>query len=106
MNGATAKRVMVQVVGGDQGRQIAWGTNVTEQLEGRMDEIRSAIAAGAQAVAGSLDGLPSVDGWHLGEVSASFGLTLTAEAGVILSKASAEATFEITVTFQHDNEPS
>ena len=33
------------------------------------------------------------------EVAASFGITLTAEAGVILSKASAEATFEVTVTF-------
>ena len=35
----------------------------------------------------------------LGEVSAKFGITLTAEAGVIVSKASAGATFEISVKF-------
>ena len=32
-------------------------------------------------------------------MSASFGITLTAEAGVIVSKASAGATFEVSVTF-------
>jgi len=33
-------------------------------------------------------------------VSASFGITLAAEAGVLLSKASTEATFDVTITFQ------
>jgi hypothetical protein len=50
-------------------------------------------------VAKSLQSLAAPEGWRLGEVSASFGITLTAEAGVIVSKASAGATFEVSVTF-------
>ena len=53
----------------------------------------------AQTVARSLKSLASPEGWRLGEVSASFGITLTAEAGVIVSKASAGATLQVSVTF-------
>jgi hypothetical protein len=59
---------------------------------------------GAKAVADSLEGLPGTKGWRLGEVSASFGIPLTAEAGVILSKASAGATFEVTILYKRDQE--
>ena len=45
-------------------------------------------------MASSLTGLPVAETWQVKEVSASFGITLAAEAGVLLSKASAEATFE------------
>jgi len=102
MKNATEKPVMVQVAILDQDRQIGFGTNPVDQLETRLDDISTAIKAGTNAIAESLDGLPIVNGWHVGKLSASFGLTLAAEAGVILSKASAEATFEITVTFQCD----
>jgi hypothetical protein len=51
-------------------------------------------------VADSLPGLPSADGWRLGEVPGSFGISLPAEAGVILTKGSAGVTFEVTVTFE------
>ena len=50
-------------------------------------------------MAKSLQSLTAPEGWRLGEVSASFGITLTAEAGVIVSKASAAATFEVSVKF-------
>ena len=53
-----------------------------------------------RAVADSLPGLPSTDGWRLGEVPGSFGISLAAEGGVILKKASAAVTFEVTMTFQ------
>ena len=103
MSDAQSGQVLVQVVAVDSGRQIGWGANVAEQLEDRLADIRRAIAAGAKAVADSLEELPSKPGWRLGEVSASFGVTLTAEAGVILSKASAGSTFEVVVTYQHDH---
>ena len=98
------KKVLVQVVSVDEGREIGWGDSTTEQLLNRLEDIRSAISVGAKAVADSLEGLPGAKGWQLGEVSAKFGVTLTAEAGVILSKASAGATFEVTVLYKRDQE--
>ena len=96
-----SKSVLVQVVEVEEGREIGWGSNLAEQLEERLEDVRTAITAGAKAIADSLGGLPAAHGWRLGEVSASFGVTLSAEAGIaILSKASAGATFEVTVTYQ------
>jgi hypothetical protein len=94
--------VLVQVVDVKGGRQIGWRDNLAEQLGDRSEDIRRAIAVGSRAVADSLPGLPGAQGWRMGEVSASFGVTLTAEAGAILSKASAGATFEVTVTYQRE----
>jgi hypothetical protein len=96
-----APEVLVQVMpAASAGREIGFGANVAERLEARLDDIRRAIASGATAVAESLGGLPSAQGWQLDEVSASFGITLTAEAGALLSKASAGATFDVTVTYR------
>jgi NTP-dependent ternary system trypsin peptidase co-occuring protein len=96
-----APEVLVQVMPGTgAGREIGFGVNVAERLEARLDDIRRAIASGATAVAESLGGLPSAQGWQLAEVSASFGITLTAEAGALLSKASAGTTFDVTVIYK------
>jgi hypothetical protein len=93
--------VLVQVVpDAAAGREIGWGSSVAEQLEGRLDDIRRAIESGANAVSASLVSLPDALQWQLQEVSASFGITLTAEAGVLLSKASAGATFEVSITYR------
>jgi hypothetical protein len=92
--------VMVQVIEVHGGREIARASQVAELLGDRIDDIRDAIVAGARTVAGTLRELDAAPGWNLDEVSASFGLTLAAEAGVILSKASASAAFDITVKFQ------
>jgi hypothetical protein len=91
--------VFVQVVETDGGREIAWGANVTERLRDRLDELRAAVVAGAQVVNADLDQLPERPHWRVSELSATFGVTLTADAGVLLSRAGAEATFEVTVTF-------
>jgi hypothetical protein len=68
-------------------------------LTARPDDIRDAIRASAASVSTGLTELPVVEDWHVTEVEASFGITLAAEAGVILSKASAEATFDVTITY-------
>lgn len=101
MDGAA---VLVQVVpAAEAGREIGWGqANVAEALDRRLDDIRQAIASGARAVADALPSLPRPDDWELSEVSAAFGLTLTAEAGALLTRASAGATFDVTVTFTRD----
>ena len=99
-----AAEVWVQVVPVDGGREISWGSNRVQNLADRLDDVKAAIAAGARAVADSLPGLPMASGWAVDEVTGSFGLSLTAEAGVILTKASVETTFEVTVTFKRSAE--
>jgi hypothetical protein len=96
-----SERVLVQVVDVDVAadREITFGRNLAEGLGDRVDDIRGAIEAGSESVAKSLQSLTAPEGWRLGEVSASFGITLTAEAGAIVSKASAAATFEVSVKF-------
>jgi hypothetical protein len=96
----SGSQVYVQVVELDSGRAIGWGSNLAELLRSRVADIESGIRAAAQTVAESLGSLPSADGWQLDEVSASFGITLTAEAGVILSKASTGATFDVSLAFR------
>jgi hypothetical protein len=95
--------VLIQVVDVQEGREIAWGGNAATRLSARLDDIRRAVTAGTRAVAAGLTDLPATEHWQINEVSATFGMTLTAEAGVLLSKAGAEATFEVTVTFQRPN---
>ena len=94
-----ADKVLVQVVSVEPGREIGW-SNQVEVFRDRLSDVREAVVSGARAVADSLPGLPSAEGWRLGEVSGSFGISLTAEGGVILTKASAGVTFEVSVTFQ------
>jgi len=97
----SAGEVLVQVLPVDGGREIGWGSNRVAVFRDRLADVREAVVSGAQAVAGSLGGLPSAEGWRLHEVVGSFGISLAAEGGVILTKATAGMTFEITVTFQH-----
>lgn len=92
--------VLVRVVAdAEDRRQIRWDVDVAETLESRIDDVRRAVGTGASAIAESLPSLAEPEGWRLGEVSATFGVSLAAEAGVIISKAEAGATFEVSVTF-------
>jgi hypothetical protein len=68
-------------------------------LTERLDELRTAIAEGVRVVAETFDGLPATGGWTASQVTASFGVTLTGEGNVIITKASVATTFEITVTY-------
>ncbi len=96
----SSSQVYVQVVELDPGREIGWGSSVAQQLRARSTDIERGIVAASETIAASLGSLASVEGWELDEVSASFGVTLTAEAGVILSTASAGATFEVSFGFK------
>lgn len=68
-------------------------------LESRTEDIKRALEVGARAVSGGLDGMSTPSGWEVNEVSAAFGISLTAEAGVVISKATTGATLEVTVKF-------
>jgi hypothetical protein len=99
MTGEQTPDVLVQVVQVD-GREIGWGSTLAEQLDDRVADVRRAVVVGARTIADSLQGLPTTEGWLLGDVTAKFGVTLSAQAGVILSTASAGATFEVTVRYR------
>ena len=96
--------IWVQVVELEPGRQIGWGANVAQHLHERIGDVKAAVISGSSAVADSIGGLTSPEGWELGEVTASFGVALTAEAGAILTKAAGEATFEVSVTFRRKDD--
>jgi hypothetical protein len=83
-------------------RQIRWDVNVAEHLENRIDDIKRSISAAALAIADSLPEKVENPGWKAKEVSATFGISLTAGAGAIISKAEAGATLEVSVSFIRD----
>lgn len=97
-------RIYVTELDETGGRPIASRRQVTELLDKRRHDIQEAIAAASRLLGEAADRTPerSKEGWRLDHVEATFGLTLTAEAGVILSRASAEASFEVTVAFTRD----
>ncbi|MDJ1137098.1 CU044_2847 family protein [Streptomyces iconiensis] len=82
------------------GRQIGSRTRASSLLDDRSEEIQQAIVQASALAQDSLAGVPERGGWSVSSVEVTFGLTLAAEAGVILSKASAEASFEVTLTVE------
>ncbi len=91
--------VFVPVVEVRGGREIGWGKNVGELLTSRLDDIHEAVGAGANSIVSGLAQLPVTPEWSVTEVRASFGITLVAGGGTIISQPSEEATFEVTLTF-------
>ncbi|WP_127451385.1 CU044_2847 family protein [Streptomyces sp. B29(2018)] len=83
-------------------RQIASRTRATTALGDRSAELEAAIVQASSIAQQSLTQVPQRDGWRVAGMEVTFGLTLAAEAGVILSKASAEASFEVTLTVERD----
>ncbi|MFC5148637.1 CU044_2847 family protein [Streptomyces aureoversilis] len=81
-------------------RQISSRTRRTASLEERSEELEQAITSASSIAQDALARIPERDGWRVGSLQVTFGVTLTAEAGVILSKASAEASFEVTLTVE------
>jgi len=93
--------VRIPVVAISDGRQITFAEGLTESLNTRSAEIRRAILASAETISQTVAALPEPpSGWHVDEFSATFGVTLSAEAGVIVSKASVDAAFEVSFTFK------
>jgi len=83
------------------GRQIGPRTRAAELLRERRGDIEAALAEAAEIVQTSAArNAASEDRWGVASVEATFGLTLTAEAGVLLSRVSAEAVFEVTLKIE------
>lgn len=94
-------RVLVRIAPIDRdGRQISRQDDVTQALEDRLGDIRRGLAAGTDAIKAGFADIAVPDGWTVNSVQATFGITLATEGSVIVSKASAEASFEIAITYQ------
>jgi hypothetical protein len=81
-------------------RQIKQRSRTTALLRDRADDIESAVQEASEIVQGSVAKVQDKDGWQMKSVEVKFGLVLAAEAGVVLSRASAEASFEVTLTIE------
>lgn len=94
--------VLVETVrlDGSGNRQIGPKSRSTALLKDRHDDIEAAVAEASAVLRDSAAKLEDAEGWRVKSVEAKFGVTLAAEAGVILSKVSAEASFEVTITIE------
>lgn len=81
-------------------RQISPKRHTTALLLDRRDDIEAAVREACGIVQDSVATVEAKGGWGVKSLEAKFGLTLAAEAGVIVSRASAEASFEVTVTIE------
>lgn len=87
-------------------RQIGARERATELLSDRRSDIQDAILEASQMISSSAEKLNDMRGWSVKTIEASFSLTLTGEAGILISKASAEAALEITISIDRDSNPS
>ncbi len=81
-------------------RQISSRHRATAALQERRGDVEAAVREACQIVQESVAKVDAQHGWRVSRLEARFGLTLAAEAGVIVSRASAEASFEVTVTIE------
>jgi hypothetical protein len=97
---ADETEVYVEVIDVGDRREISWRRRSLAKFGQRAEEVRVAVEAAAMTVAEGLQRVPDTPGWAVAELSAKFGVTLMAEAGVVLSRASAEAAIELTVVYR------
>jgi Trypsin-co-occurring domain 1 len=97
-----AARVRIETVDVDSSgnRQIGARSRTSALLMERRDDIEAAVAEASSIIQDSVTKVDEKTGWRIKSLEAKFSLVLTAEAGVIISRASAEASFEVTVTIE------
>lgn len=81
-------------------RQIGSRHRTTAVLQERRSDVEAAVREACHIVQESVAKVDAEHGWRVSTLEAKFGLILAAEAGVIVSRASAEASFEVTVTIE------
>lgn len=81
-------------------RQIGPQDRALQALQDHVDDVRAAVEQMTDLLLSTDAAQRPVTGWRVATLEATFGLTLTAEAGVIVSKASAEASLEVKITVE------
>jgi len=100
--GPNGQTVSVQTFDVTDGRrQIAPTVRGQDLLRDRRSDILAAITEATEVLQAAADHVRTESGWRVSSIQATFGVVLTAEAGVILSKASAEASLEVAITVEH-----
>jgi hypothetical protein len=99
MSGAMDGTVLVQLVPTEDGGEIGWGSSRLASLTGRAEQIEGAMRGGMAVAAAALSSLPDPGDWRVESVETAFGIALTAEGSVLLTKAEVGTTFEVTVTW-------
>lgn len=83
-----------------EGRQVSSRRRTRELLQERRSEIEAAISEAAGIVRAAAERTPDEAGWRTTSIEATFGITVAAETGVVLTKASAEASLEVKITIE------
>lgn len=96
---AGAVRVEVAELDSAGNRQISPRRRASELLQERKEDIQAAVSEASSILQESAAEV-AVRDWQVSSIEATFGVTLAAEAGVLLSRASAEASFEVTITIE------
>jgi hypothetical protein len=81
-------------------RQIGSRHRTSALLQERRGDIEAAVGEACGIVQDSVAKVDARNGWRVSSLEAKFSITLGVEAGAIISKASAEASFEVTVTVE------
>jgi hypothetical protein len=86
-------------------REISGRRSLTERLSDRREDIAAAVTEAVAALQeSSAAAARTAKGWRVSSLEATFGIALVAEAGVLLTKASTEASLEVTVTLERTAE--
>jgi hypothetical protein len=106
LNMAGVPKVLVEVVDLNNvgSRQIGAEDRATELLRSRAPDIKGAISEASEIARDSLATVAEGRDWRVHSLTMTFGLTLTAEAGIVVTKASAGASFSVTLTVEHSQE--
>ncbi|MEU6557401.1 CU044_2847 family protein [Streptomyces sp. NPDC046915] len=86
VSGKPGVRVETVELNGHGARQIGNRSRQSASLADRSDELREAILQASTIAQDSLAEVPERHGWSVTGMEVTFGITLAAEAGVILSR--------------------
>ncbi|MEN3614953.1 CU044_2847 family protein [Plantactinospora sp. ZYX-F-223] len=81
-------------------RQIGPSRRLTTLLQERADEIGTAVRDISRMLRESVDTEPDDTGFRVSNVTSTFGLSLATSGGVVVTRASAEVSFEVTLTIE------
>ena len=79
-------------------RQTGQRGRTTALLRDRAGDLETAVEEASAIIQTSDTKVQDKDAWQMKSVGVKFGLVLIAETGVVLSRASAEESFEVTLT--------
>jgi hypothetical protein len=95
-------RTRIEIFDLDQegNRQIRSNRRTFELLSDRREDVEAAISETASLLANSFEAVPSGKNLSIRSIEGVFGLSLSAEAGAIISKVSGSASIEIKIVME------